>query len=187
MKMRLENVRLSFPNLFEPYDGGKYGAKLILPPDHPQVTAIKKAMVAVAKDAFGDKAPVVYKQLEATDKLALHDGDTKAEYAGFEGNLFVSANNKMRPTVIDGDKSPLTAADGKPYSGCFVNAVVEFWAQNHAKHGKRINASLLGVQFYKDGEPLGSGTVASEDDFESLPGFDADTESGEMADESLFD
>ena len=45
--------------------------------------------------------------------------------------LFVSARNALRPLVVDVDKSPLTAQDGKPYSGCYVNASLELWA--HAR------------------------------------------------------
>jgi hypothetical protein len=66
-------------------------------------------------------------------------------------------------------KAPLSASDGKPYSGCYVNALVELWAQAHAEHGKRINASLMGVQFSKDGERLSGGATAAADDFDAIP------------------
>ena len=40
-----------------------------------------------------------------------------------------------------------------------MNAIVELWAQDN-NYGKRINASLAGVQFAKDGEAFAGGTVA---------------------------
>ena len=44
MKLRLNNVRLAFPNIFEPQvsDDGKasYGATVLLDPNDPQVKAI---------------------------------------------------------------------------------------------------------------------------------------------------
>lgn len=46
------------------------------------------------------------KQIRAADKTALHNGDTKAQYAGFEGTMFVSARNPVRPTALDADKTP---------------------------------------------------------------------------------
>jgi hypothetical protein len=177
MKIRLENVRLAFPNLFEPKAAkagqkAKYSAAFIFPKDHPAVAIIRDAMVEVAKAKWGDKWESIYASLRAADKLAVHDGDAKSEYGGYAGNLFVNASNEVRPLVLGGGpdgKAPLSASDGKPYSGCYVNALVELWAQAHAEHGKRINASLMGVQFFKDGERLSGGATAAADDFDAIP------------------
>jgi hypothetical protein len=81
--------------------------------------------------------------------------------------MFVSSRNKTRPLVIDRDKSPLTAQDGRPYAGCFVHASIELWAQDNA-YGKRINASLRGVQFFKDGDAFAGGGAASDDEFDDI-------------------
>ena len=176
-KVRLNNVRLAFPVLFEPKrvnDQGeaKYSSAFLFPPDHECIAKVKAAMAEVAKEKWADKAAEVFKSLKASDRLALRDGNAKSEYAGYEGMMFINSSNQLRPTVLDGNKTPLTIADGKPYAGCYVNAVIELWAQDN-KYGKRINASLLGVQFYRDGERLAGGTVASEDDFEAVPGAEA--------------
>ena len=53
------------------------------------------------------------------------------------------------------------------YAGCYVNAVIELWFQNNG-FGKRVNANLLGVQFFKDGEPFGDNAGASADDFDAF-------------------
>jgi len=177
MKIKIENVRLAFPNLFEPKAAkagqkAKYSAAFIFPKDHPAVAIIRDAMVEVAKAKWGDKWESIYASLRAADKLAVHDGDAKSEYGGYAGNLFVNASNEVRPLVLGGGpdgKAPLSASDGKPYSGCYVNALVELWAQAHAEHGKRINASLMGVQFLKDGERLSGGATAAADDFDAIP------------------
>ena len=73
--------------------------------------------------------------------------------------------------MIDVNKSPLTEQHGKPYSGCYVNAFVEFWTQDN-NYGKRVNATLLGVQFYRDGESFSGGGVADTDDFDDLTAED---------------
>jgi hypothetical protein len=177
MKIRLENVRLAFPNLFEAKAAkagqkAKYSAAFIFPKDHPAVSIVKEAMTQVAKAKWGDKWETVYAALRAADKLAVHDGDVKSEYAGYAGNLFVNASNEVRPLILGGGpdgKAPLSAEDGKPYSGCYVNALIEIWAQQHAEHGKRINASLMGVQFARDGERLSGGATAAADDFDAIP------------------
>lgn len=172
MKIKLSNVRLAFPALFEAktVNGeGKpaFSAALLLDPADPQVKTINAALEQVAKDKWGAKADAMLKQMRAGDKLALHDGDLKSSYDGFPGNLYISARSAVRPLVIDADKTPLVEADGKPYAGCYVNVSIELWAQDN-NYGKRINASLGGVQFYKDGDAFAGGAAASEDDFDDL-------------------
>lgn len=174
MKLKLENVRLAFPQLFEAKAVNGEGepafsAAFILTPNHPSLKAVQDAIEAVGKDKWGVKWPQVKKDIEGKDRSPLHNGDTKADYDGYAGNLFISSRNKVRPLVIDRDKSPLTAADGRPYAGCFVNANIELWAQDN-KYGKRINASLRGVQFFKDGEAFSGGSAADEDEFDSVDG-----------------
>jgi hypothetical protein len=114
------------------------------------------------------KAEAILKGLAATDKLCLHDGDAKSGYEGFEGNLFISARSKVRPSVFDGQRNELTEADGKPYSGCYVNVSLELWAQDN-QFGKRINAQLRGVQFLRDGDAFSGGTrPADADEFDEI-------------------
>ena len=172
MKVNLKNVRLSFPNLFEPQQvqgQGKprYSASFLLLPSDPQVAALNKAIDEAGKEKWKDKAPAILTALRAQDKVALHNGDLKADYDGYAGMYYVSAGNLVKPLVLDRDKTVLAPADGKPYGGCYVNAQIEVWAQDN-QFGKRVNASLLGVQFFKDGDAFAAGAPASADDFEDL-------------------
>lgn len=145
-----------------------FSSTFILPPGHPAIAEIEKAEAAVAKEKWNTKADGILKQIKAAGKGAVKDGDTKASFDGFPGNFFVSSRSKARPSVFDRDRSPLVAADGKPYSGCYVNAQIEIWAQDNS-YGKRINAQLLGVQFSRDGDSFGAGAPpASADDFGDL-------------------
>lgn len=173
-QIRLENIRFTFTQaLFDSKQvqgqgEAKFSCTALLPKDHPQLAAISAAVVAVAQAKWGAKADEVLKSLKASDRLPIHDGDAKSQYQGYAGNLFVNASNKMRPLVLGPQREVLTAADGKPYSGSYGNMIVQFWAQDNS-YGKRINASLLGVQFIKDGERLAGGGIAAADDFEAIP------------------
>ena len=186
-RLTIKDVRIAYAQgiytarAAKPGDKEKYGAAFLFPANHPAVKEIAAATVRAAQAKWGAKADDMLKQLKAADRLPVHNGDAKASSAGYEGNLFVNAGNAIRPTVVDRDRSPLTAADGRPYSGCYVNAIIEVWAQDN-QHGKRINASLLGVQFVRDGEKLAGGSTATADDFEAIP----DTE-GETAPQSAAD
>lgn len=172
MKVTLANVRLAFPTLFEARtvngEGDPaYSSSFIFASDHPAAQAMADAIDAVGSEKWGAKWAALKKELQSKDKTALHDGDTKASYAGFSGNLFVSSRSKVRPAVIDRDRSPLTSSDGKPYAGCYVNGIVEIYAQDNA-YGKRVNASLKGVQFVSDGDAFSGGAPASAEDFPDL-------------------
>lgn len=175
-RVMLRNVRLAFPALFEPRvdaDTGRksYGCALILPPDHPQIAEIEAAMEAAGKAKWADKWPITKKALEKQDRMALHDGDIKAKYDGYAGNLYINANSNENtpPTVVDQLRQPLGRSSGKPYAGCYVNASIEFWAQkDHPKGGSRINAQLRGIQFYKDGDSFSAGRPADADEFDEV-------------------
>lgn len=171
MKVILTNVRLVFPAIFEAKsvagEEPAYSASLIMPPGHPGIASINDAIEAVAREKWGAKAADNLRALRAKGHVCLHNGDEKANYDGFEGNMYVSARSKTRPLVLDRDKSPLTASDGRPYGGCYVVGSLELWAQDN-NFGKRVNAQLKGVQFYADGDAFSGGAPASPDDFDDL-------------------
>jgi Protein of unknown function (DUF2815) len=162
MKIIIKNVRLAFPSLWKataPATGGEaaFSASFLLPPTHPQFKELEAAILATAKEKWGVKADVFLKALKSSDKTCLHNGDAKSDYDGFEGNFYISSRSKTRPTVIDGDRTPLTEEDGKPYAGCYVDANIEIWAQDN-NFGKRINAQLRGVQYRGKGDAFGGGS-----------------------------
>lgn len=180
-RIMLKNARLAFPNLFEPVQVNgegepRYNATLLLAGDHPQLKELRAKIKAVAADKWHDKGDSTLKSIAAKDAVCLHDGDTKSQYDGFAGCMFVAAAAQVnsRPTVIDGQRSPVTAKDGKVYAGCYVNASIELWAQDN-KWGKRVNAQLRGVQFLRDGDAFSAGRPADSDEFEDVTdGADAE-------------
>lgn len=168
-KIKLNNVRLSFPSLFRKaqFQGEetKFEATFMLhKEEHADVIADIKKQIAegIKENLKGAKVP--------SDKICLKDGDESGRDE-YEGYYTLKAANNKRPKVIDRDRSQLAEDDNRPYSGCYVNAVVDLWYQNNG-YGKRVNANLLGVQFYKDGEPFESGSVADDDDFDIIEDMD---------------
>lgn len=171
----LRDVRLAFhKGVFEktafggdPKAKADYNAKFIFAPDHPQIGELVAAEKAAAKEKWGAKAPDHLKIILAKDQGLIHDGDTQRS-DGFQGNKYVSARSDARPSTYHRDRSQVTAEDGVIYSGCYVNAKFEVWAQDNA-FGKRINARLLGVQFVRDGDSFSAGAPpADADDFPEL-------------------
>jgi len=170
MKILLKKVRISYANIFDAkaFESGpaKFSASYLFPKDHPCVAQIKAAINDVAKEKWGPKADAVLKTINAAGKGLLHDGDSK-ESDGYAGNLFINASSDKRPSIVDKDgTTQLVRADGRPYSGCYVNAYIQLWAQDN-QYGKRINASLAGIQFHSHGAAFGA-SDSTPDEFESV-------------------
>lgn len=163
-KIKLNNVRLSFPSLFRKavFSGEetKFEATFLLDKktQGEKIKEIQSAISSMMKETLKAKL--------GTDKVCLKDGDD-FEYVGYAGHMSLKASSNKRPLVIDRDKSQLIEEDGRLYAGCRVNATIELWAQNNT-YGKRINANLLAVQFYKDDEPFADGEKGSVDDFDVI-------------------
>jgi len=173
-KIKLQNVRLSFPSLFKKaeFEGKetKFEATLLIDKTSQadQVAMLEKAVEDFAIQTFGEgKVP------KALKRTCLIDGDTK-DYDGYSNQLAFKGGNAKRITLIDRDKTAIVEDDEKLYAGCYVNAIVDFWYSNHPKGGKQILGNLYGVQFVRDGDSFEGGEVASVDDFDDVSGEDED-------------
>lgn len=170
MNVTINNVRLSYPNLFKATafqkdQEPKFSAVFLLDKklDAKQIEAFKAAMKAVAEEKWGvGKIPKAV-------KYCLRDGAEKEDTDGYGSDkVFFSAASAKRIPVVGRDLTPLTEQDGKPYAGCYVNAVVRLWAQDN-DFGKRVNAQLRTVQFVKDGEAFGDKPADPTKEFQALP------------------
>ena len=179
-RFRLDNVRVDWPELFvgKQFNGeGKFrcGATLILGPDHPQYKQVNAAIEEAAKVKFKDKAAAVLKVARAKDNICLRDGDMKAAKSeGYAGNFYISANCAggdteaacAKPTVYDAQRNKVTEASKNPiYRGCYVNALIEVYADN--RFGEGVFCKLVGIQFNRDGDAFGS-APARADDFDDV-------------------
>lgn len=155
-KVKMQNVRLSFPSVFQhgTFGGesnGKFEATFILDKvDHADlITSIKKQIETLMAEA---------KIKVGSDKICLKDGDELVR-PELEGKYTIKATSKKRPLIINRDKSPIIEEDNIIYAGCHVHGIISLWCQNN-QWGKRVNAQLDGIQFFKDGEAFGDGGLA---------------------------
>ena len=182
-KIVLRNVRLSYEHIFTPsaFDDSqeaKYSATFIIPKEHNDLTAARKAMLEAGKESFpadfkGNEWPRGY-------TCSLRDADVATDSTGtilseknpaYKGCWIVEANSKNRPIVINRNKSAITEADGVIYSGCYVNASLNAAGYTYGKVKKGVKCYLNGVQFVADGERFGADVS---DDFDALDGEDND-------------
>lgn len=168
----LFDVRTSYFFGFEPFRDKvnpakyNYGTHLVFLDTHPAYKLVKDAQRQAAVAMWGTDAEAVMAQLAAKDRLALHNGSiSKPGNDAYKGMFYVSANSgKKRFTIVDTDRTPLVEASGRPYSGCYVNAIVQVWAQQNS-FGRGINTQICGVQFLRHGEAFGGGRVAAPEEF----------------------
>ena len=182
-KIMLRNVRLSYEHIFTPtrFDDKsepKYSATFIIPKDHPDLPAIKKAMFEAGQEAFASDFTGTTWPRGFT--CSLRDADTYTNDLGelladnnpeYKGCYVLEANSASRPVAIDRKKAAVTEEDGIIYSGCYVNASLAAAGYTYGKVKKGVKCYLNGVQFVKDGERFGSDASA---DFDSLDGDEDD-------------
>lgn len=158
--LKLQGARLTFPSLFEPRVSKlesekpdakpKFEAQFIIAVESEAYKAAEAAIKNLASDKWG-KVP---KEL----KHCLRDGEDNADKGReeYKGMAFITAKSTRRPHVVNSHKTPVQEGEEEcPYAGCYVNAAIELWVMDDPKWGKAIYASLVGVQFLRDGEALG--------------------------------
>lgn len=170
-RIKLENVRLSFPGLFKaeafkPGDKPKFKATFLMPQGSAQHKLVEAKIKAVLKAKYPQKAEAILKQIQGNpNKFCFQDGDTK-EYDGYEGMMALSAKSDTRPLVIDEQRNPVSEEDGKVYAGCYVNASVDIFVYENS--GVGVSAQVRGVQFFKAGDAFSAGRPADADEFDEV-------------------
>lgn len=168
--VRIDNVRVSFLHIFKPKtnDKGedKYAATVLIDKKHPDYPLLVAGVLEKAKLKWKDETAAVMKAMKLSDKICIHDGDSKPKYPEYAGLMYINAYNDIKPTAYGKDGRELEAHDGTLYSGCYANVIVDFWAMDN-EYGQRVNCELMGIQFHSDGENLsGGGKKAAASDFD---------------------
>lgn len=177
-RIKLKNVRLSYPVLFEPKtfrNSGqgkkKYGCSLILnkKKDAEQIAMLRKKI---------EEARVAAKLGTKLKQCCLHDG-SESDKDGYGPDvvfLRCTSNEEYKPALVDRNpKRALLPADDKIFAGAIVNATVSLWAFNSPQWGQQVNCNILIVQFVEDdGTRYGGEHVDPETECENLEDEDAD-------------
>lgn len=174
MKIKIRNVRIAFcDTLFvaKDYQDNKkfrHSATFLAEVGSESAKQIETAIKAVAEEKWKAKAPIMLESLKFNaNKNCYLPGALKADkYDGFEGCMSLSTHRKVEDGVPDiRDIRGQKCGTGVVYSGCYVNAIVDIYAQGAPNEG--IRCGLVGVQFLRDGDAF-SGSRASDSDFEDL-------------------
>ena len=179
-KVILRNVRLSYEHIFtatkfQEGQPAKFSATFIIPKDHPDLPAVKRAMLEAGAEKFGSAFNTAHGWPRGFT-CSLKDADVEVNGMGevlsekneaYKGCYILEANSTRRPVTLGRRKEALTEEDGVIYSGCYVNASlgVDGYVFENIKRG--VKCYLNGVQFVADGERFGSDASS---DFDALDG-----------------
>lgn len=169
----LEDVRLSYVNLFQPkppfnnpQGDPKFSVTILVPKTNQAAKAlIDQAIAQAIEDGVVSRWNGVRPPQPA---ICVHDGDgpRPSDGSAFGAEcrgcwVFTASCKADRPPfVVDEYVQPILDPT-KMYSGVWANVSVTFFAYSNA--GKKgIGCGLNGVQRLRDGEPLGSSVTAQD-------------------------
>lgn len=161
-----DKCRLSYVNLFQATQvNGKgdatFRVAVLIPKDDTEtLNRVKKALDAAKEEGKASKWKGV---IPKGFWNPVQDGDLKAdESPEYAGHWYINAKNTKRPGVVDENLNKIIDPDDV-YSGCYGRVSITFFPFNTNNNG--VGASLNNVMKCADGERLGSGIAAPEDDF----------------------
>lgn len=186
-QVMLKNVRIDFykgqlwvPQQYQGRPGEapsgkfKYASAFLITPGSENDTQIMQVYEKAAKEAWGKNWKTIWDECWGRSKECAYLKGDRKERDGYQGMMVLSGKrdrDSQGPIlVIDRMKDPstgkfgaLTQMDGRPYPGCYVNALVNPWCQKSPNPGFRC--TILTVQFVKDGDAF-SGSRPNADAFE---------------------
>lgn len=164
-------VRLSYVNLFQPNDDGKYSVTILV----PKSDTVTKARIDAAIEAAKAKgAAEKWNYTPPTCPHPIHDGDGVRPSDGrpfgdeCKGHWVFTASSKIQPDIVDAARNPIIS-QVEIYSGVFGRVHVNFFPYGGGNTGFKIGigAGLGPVQKLEDGEVLGGRMPSAEDVFTS--------------------
>lgn len=166
-KVMTPKFRASFPCLITPRKRKSNGVEkgeakysiTMLFPKSTDLTGLKALVHKARVSKWGEDKAKWPKEL----KMPFLDGDSEkySSWEGYKGHWFVRASTKMKPGVIDRDKTEILTEDVL-YAGCYARATVN--AFPYDQDGNRgVAFGIQNVQKLEDGTPFSGRTSAQED------------------------
>jgi len=191
--------RVSFPEVFEPKAFGeqeaRYSIVMLFPDDtsfavpavpkgpdgKPRTRSMERAVENAKKEKWGNDPKKWPKNL----RDPFRDGAERSELQGYADTIFVTANSKNPPGLVDQKNRIITEKDAaKFYPGCWARAEVIANAYDQ-KGNKGVKFTLMNIQKLEDDEPFtGRKDASAVFDAVDSDDEDDDQEEGEEGEDS---
>jgi hypothetical protein len=170
--VRVDGVICSYPHLDKPWkkndgDREKYSVTGLAPKEtHNEAKALLVEVInnLLTSNKMG-KIGAEHKFVRNGDT---DEGPLKPETEGMW--IIKSSENVDRPPKVRDERTKVMTPQEiakRIYPGCIINILIRPWAQDN-KHGKKINANLVAVQFVRDGTRIGEAAIDDDDAWEEL-------------------
>ena len=168
----VQNVRLSYVNVFKPYSNSpeqapKYSATILLPKsDLASKQSLDAAIQAATQKGLNEKWNGVMPPVVANP---IHeDGTPFGDECKGCWVFTASSNADRQPQVVDRNVQPILD-QSQIYSGVYANVAINVFPYIHT--GKKgVGFGLTHIQKVRDGEVLGGAPVAADKVFNALGG-----------------
>lgn len=178
IKVKTPEFVVRFPKVFAANDDGKYELTMLFK-EGETLDKLKAAAKQVAKNEWGDDIP--------SDMRSPFRDQGDKKYDGYiPGSLFVKANTRTKPGLVDGNMDPIIDPS-EFYDGCLAMATLAAGAYGGDGTTFRpgVKFFLNNIQKTGEGDPL-SGRSKPEEDFKPIDGGDKKEDSGDSGG-GLFD
>ena len=164
-KFVIKEVVCSFPHVFKPNtkfgpDGKREITIMLHKENHAELISSIQADIKEMQSKSSKPIP--------SDKICLKDGDESGRDE-YQGHYTIKATSAKIVPIYNVKKDLLDADTCDVQGGDIVNASINLWLQDNS-YGQRVNASLNGVQYVKEGSRFGGGGNTA-DDFELYDGL----------------
>lgn len=180
---RLCYAYLSKPKTKPPRPDGsipepKYETAVLLDPSNPahaktiaEIKAEAQRLASETPELAGTPLKKLVLGFGNGDKKAVDDeGERNPTYAAYEGMFYVNTSSATRPLIGDRSGHEIGQDNAQfPYSGCYANVKITLFPWHHVPTKRKgISVDLRSVQFVRDGEAFGRGSLSAETEFEPL-------------------
>jgi hypothetical protein len=181
------SFRVSYPNVFKPkrneLNGKDEYSLVALFPKGADLSQLKAAAMAAIEKKWPNPAtrPQNIRTPFRKHEDRIKDGKLPAGYEA--GGIYINLKSSVKPGVVNQQVQDIIDPQDF-YAGCYARAAVTAFAYDQ-KGNRGVSFGLQNLQKVKDGDPLGSRTLAT-DDFAPLEAQATELAAGGDA-TSLFD
>ena len=176
-QIQINNTRLTYMHLEEPHaavEGAKpkYSVCLLIPKNHEQVDAIKKAMNEAIASKWGGKPPKGLRS-PLRDGDQVDDSGERLKGDDFAGCYYMTASNPKKVAVKAWKDGRQATSDDMVW-GYYGSVLVSFFSYDAAGN-RGVGAGLDGVWITRQGNPMGGAAKSwsmdgiQAEDFSAMP------------------
>lgn len=164
-------VRVRYPRVYEPETSKfrqkpEYSIQVLLGPNEqaPAYQSYIKHLKKLFEIEFG-------KEAQSSWEAYRRDKTFRIQWSEQAGQFYVTVRRKAsdgKPTAQDVEGNALDPLAAIPKSGDWCDVMEETWLYDQGRNSRGASATLMGVRFQHEGDPIGGAPVATAESWDDL-------------------